>query len=60
MKEIKKYLPDDATFRFWVYKMTIKTFSVFNNVPIRQVKYPDAQNFALSFGVCERDFPKET
>ena len=40
--------------------MTIKMFSVFNNVPIRQVKYPDAQNFAISFGVCEMDFPIET
>ena len=59
-REIKKDLPDDATFAFWIYKMTMKMYSVFNNIPIRQVKYPDAQGFAISFGVCEMDFPKET
>jgi hypothetical protein len=60
IKEIKKDLTDEAVLAFWIYKMTMKMYNIFNNIPLRQVKYPDAQGFEISFGVCEMDFPKET
>ena len=39
--EIKKNIKDNETLTFWILKMTMKMYSVFNNCPIRQVKYAD-------------------
>jgi len=60
VKEIRKTLPDEAILAFWIYKMTMKMYNIFNNIPLRQVKLRDAQGFEISFGTCEMDFPKET
>ena len=38
IKEIKKDITDEAVLAFWIYKMTMKMYNIFNNIPLRQVK----------------------
>ena len=58
--EMKKQIQRQDDIMFWIFKLTMKMFSGFNNIPIKPVKVRDIESFEYSFGGCGIKFPQNT
>ena len=58
--EMRKQIKHQDNIMFWIYKLTMKMFSGFNNIPIKPIKLRDVESFEYSFAGCGIKFPLDT